>query len=457
MKKVIFILILFTFFTFQIKADGSFLESLRFHYLYEDQYPFDKMREEGISPEEFADYLLSYHKTIGEKAALVCMLSNYCEYHINTENKEEESYRKKYFSSKTNYFREIVQEKYHGINIPLEIEFLLLLMQEFESYNPNVSAFTSIADKLSNSLTVQSTKVITMAYDIVYNDRRDFDTRKKFRNDYLRLYQAKWESYHQDIHKEVYDDVMSWTEFVDDCDNKTNGEELACYCEINNEQDLIECLNETNREMITRIQNATIKADLKDSNTPENLKKSILKSIELEQNFISTLNTSQLNKAAALYFYLNQLDIFCLDFDSYYMIIHPYAFNRDTKYMRRFVWQIGLQECAEFNLETKISLRRDFFESKCFTLYMKEMEKDLQEKYKQLGGNGNDKLKKAQAEWNNMKSLYKKREQNNAEALGIENDIMIRDILANRVSMLHFYLNPEELKEIYSKIANKIE
>ncbi len=458
MKKLITLLILFFSLTVYNKADSSFLSGLEFEYLYEDSDIINITANHGISPEDFSDYLLSEYNTLGEKTALIVSLSSYCEFKLyDNETIDAEEY----FSERHEDFLMKAKREYEAFapyenRLPVEINFLLQLLNEYDSFNPDIKEYDNFAKEMPNSLTVQAVKVIAMGYDIIYNDKRDFATRKKYRQQYLFPFESSWKNYNKDIRPGVLEKVTSWLRFVDDCDRKEKGEELTCYCEINNRDDLYNCLTATNKETIDRIKKAAVEEGLSNREVAEKLKQSVVKSIDLEKDYIESLNTSNLNKAALTYFYLQKLPVFLVDLEGYHRIINSYAFNRDTRYLREFVWNLNLKECTDYNIESRTPDNTHFFNSDCFKVYMSELDKDLNVKYKELGGASNSKLKKAQLEWIKMRDLNTNRSVNNYGMIPDEEAMIDRDILANRVAMLYFYLNPDKIEEIFSAIADKL-
>lgn len=452
MKKVVLSLFLLTLSFPLVKADSSFLTGLEFEYFYQDNENVWSTNENGISPNDFSDFLLAFENSLGEKVALISALSSYCEFNLYRSNEDGNAY----FMERAEDFERRVKVEYDSPTV--EIEFLLYLLTQYDCFSPEVEKYKAFAARMPNSLTVQSVKVVAMAYYIVYEDKRDFAIRKTYREEFLYPYEANWQSYDQDIRADVYKRVISWNPYVDDCLSiqKDNGGELLCYCDIQNEEDLRDCFKMKNEEEINKIKNAGIRERVSDRETAGKLKESVLKAVQYEKEYISSLNISDLNKEAFLYFYLQKIKIFCIDLDGFYKIVHGNLFNKETMYMRRFAWNLNVQECTKYNLESTTSGNEDFYTSECFTTYMSKLDEDLNKKYKELGGASNAKLKRAQIEWLKMRTLFTKRAGNDFVAVQNEEKMTARDILANRVSMFHFYLNPDSAKEMYSKVIDKL-
>lgn len=452
MKKLLLALFIFFSIVNYTKADSYFLSGLEFDYLYGDNDFIQEAQEIGIDVNEFSNYLFQSDISLGEKTALIVALATHCEFKRSDLGDGDE-----YFNERVNFFLEKAKEIYgNENNFPVEVNFFIKLMSEYDSMNPDVDAYIQFAKKIPQSLTVESVKVIAMAYDIVYNDKRDFVTRKRYKDEFKNPYMTNKSTYKQDIKPDVYERITYWDDYIDDCNGKTKGEELTCQCKINSDKDLFECLNTVNEDIITKIKDAKIDDNVEDRQQSELLKATILNGIKLEKDYISSLKTSNINRSRLLYYYLKNIEVFCVDLEGFHRIIRGgYIFNRDTEYIRQFTSTLNLKECSGYSMESTISDNYHFFESECFKLYMQKLDKNLNDKYKELGGPSNLKLKKAQLAWLKMRDLHAKRKGNDFVTSPGQDELLEQNILANRVSAYNFYQNPDKIMEIISAIKLK--
>ena len=222
MKKCL-VSIIFCTISLNLFADASFLPDLRFDYIYRDNEFIDNTSKKGIDLDSYINFLISDENPLGEKAALIVALSNYFENIVFDDNPKND--HENYFEEYSHYFEEYLLEKYEAesINskkIPINMQFLTTLMDDFGTYSPNIKAYDRFAEIMPQSLTVQSVKVIAYAYDIVYNKSDSemllqyIDTYEKR---YFNPYKENFENYNKDIvDTELLSDVIYWRRFMGD-------------------------------------------------------------------------------------------------------------------------------------------------------------------------------------------------------------------------------------------------
>jgi uncharacterized protein YecT (DUF1311 family) len=83
---------------------------------------------------------------------------------------------------------------------------------------------------------------------------------------------------------------------------------------------------------------------------------------------------------------------------------------------------------------------------------MAALDKDLNSTYKELNGSSNKLLKETELSWIKLRDLYIKE-------LGPEWKAYIeyrkKDILADRVSSLYYYLHPEKISELLTHLTRR--
>ena len=218
MKKIVVLFILCLSCNEVLFADSSFLPALEFHYLYPDNGILHDASKNGISEEDYLDFLFSDENSLGEKVALISALASYFEW-IEYDDNEENDHDERYFEKYTILFENAVMEKFNVdfLNtqvISNEMILLTVLMKDYETFDPNVKEYDRLAELLPESLTVQSVKVIAYAYDIVYNDKNEsIDT---YLNQYLNPYNLHFKDYNQDIDVNVHKDINEWYRYMID-------------------------------------------------------------------------------------------------------------------------------------------------------------------------------------------------------------------------------------------------
>ena len=218
MKKIVVLFILCLSCNEVLFADSSFLPALEFHYLYPDNGILHDASKNGISEEDYLDFLFSDENSLGEKVALISALASYFEW-IEYDDNEENDHDERYFERYTILFENAVMEKFNVdfLNtqvIPNEMILLTVLMKDYETFDPNVKEYDRLAELLPESLTVQSIKVIAYAYNIVYNDKNKLiDT---YLNQYLNPYNLHFKDYNQDIDVNVHKDINEWYRYMID-------------------------------------------------------------------------------------------------------------------------------------------------------------------------------------------------------------------------------------------------
>ena len=218
MKKIVVLFILCLSCNGVLFADSSFLPALEFHYLYPDNEILHDASKNGISEEDYLDFLFSDENSLGEKVALISALASYFEW-IEYDDNEANDHEERYFERYTVFFENTVMEKFNvdfldTQVIPNEMILLTVLMKDYETFDPNVKEYDRLAKLLPESLTVQSVKVIAYAYDIVYNDRNELID--SYLNQYLNPYNLHFEDYNQDIDVNVHKDINEWYRYMID-------------------------------------------------------------------------------------------------------------------------------------------------------------------------------------------------------------------------------------------------
>jgi hypothetical protein len=188
-------------------ADSSFLPAFDFIYLYKDHPLITATRNEGISQKEYLKFLLSEQHPLGEKVALVEALAAYFEF--MDADKNPACYD--YFFDYTKAFREKLSE---SASVSPERQLLETLMDDYQTFEPNIRRYNQLADELPESLAAQSIKVIAFAYDVLYNDR--WELVDEYVNNYLNPYKNAWKNYRQDIRPKAFEYVDSWLRFIEE-------------------------------------------------------------------------------------------------------------------------------------------------------------------------------------------------------------------------------------------------
>ncbi|MDR1878118.1 MAG: hypothetical protein LBQ64_00965 [Bacteroidales bacterium] len=203
-----------------IYADSSFLPAFDFIYLYEDHRLITGTRNEGISEKEYLKFLLSDKHPLGEKVALVEALATYFEFMDVDKNP---SYYDYFFD-----YAKAFKHKLSKINpASPELQLLETLMDDYQTFEPNIKRYNQLADELPESLTMQSIKVIAFAYDLLYNDR--WELVDEYVNNYLHPYKNKWENYSQDIRPKAFEYVDSWLQFIVDKRNDAVSDNVEAF------------------------------------------------------------------------------------------------------------------------------------------------------------------------------------------------------------------------------------
>lgn len=193
----------------QLFADSTFLPGLEFYYLYRENKFIYGASDNGISEEEYLNFLLSDENPLGEKVALISALASYFEFIDLDDNPDKDN--ENYFETYTALFKEKVRKKYTKTTPP-SVRLLEVLLDDYQTLDPNITAYDQIAAEMPQSLTAQSVKVIAFAYDVVYNRR--CNRVEKYEDNYLTPYRESWESYERDIDPAVQTKVEEWPEFV---------------------------------------------------------------------------------------------------------------------------------------------------------------------------------------------------------------------------------------------------
>ncbi|GHV58737.1 hypothetical protein FACS1894182_11710 [Bacteroidia bacterium] len=191
-------------------ADSAFLTSFNFDLLYKDNQLISETRQTGIAADDYLNFLFSEQQTLGEKVALIEALAACFEW--NTDKRD-------YFREYTRLFKKkLIENKL----LTPEMELLETLMGDYQAWKHlNFKRYNQLAKKLPESLTAQSIRVIAFSYYIVYDHIDNLEDEYKTR--YLYPYKKAWKNYRQDIKPEVYQNVMSWRQYIDNVQISATG------------------------------------------------------------------------------------------------------------------------------------------------------------------------------------------------------------------------------------------
>ncbi|MGY0035439.1 hypothetical protein [Pedobacter sp. NJ-S-72] len=100
-----------------------------------------------------------------------------------------------YFTTYTKAYKLFIEGKYKTAiedpKVPAESRFLYCLLTDFGTSDPSKEKYKALARELPQSLTVQSVMVIAYAYDILYNDKKQYALLRDLEENYVKPYRTK--------------------------------------------------------------------------------------------------------------------------------------------------------------------------------------------------------------------------------------------------------------------------
>ncbi|GHV58725.1 hypothetical protein FACS1894182_11670 [Bacteroidia bacterium] len=203
MKKAVIILAFFLSTGAAARADSYFLSAFEFYLHYPENSIIYKTANQGISQNDYLDFLIAADKPLGDKVALIGALSTYYEFHDDDKSDDFKKY--------TTRFKQHIYNRITRLD-PSEALLLETLMDDYQTFTPNTNQYNRLADKMPESLTAQSVRVIARAYDILYN--RKWNEVSEFENDNLNPYLQSWQNCRQDINPKVRENVEWWLFYI---------------------------------------------------------------------------------------------------------------------------------------------------------------------------------------------------------------------------------------------------
>lgn len=417
-----YILLLTFLFSLPLLADSTFLSGLDFVSVYgsNENNQFDKIAKNGISVDAFLKQINSKTSTLGEKVALLEALSSYYEWQDHAKGNFE-AFKNAYY--KTVDSKNIKNVSYSNKMLKPETRLILQLMDDYDSTSPHVKIYQSLALEMPTSLTVQSISVKAMAYDILYNNKNEYQTIQDFQLNYLDPYLENYQKFDTDVPVEIKElGIDSILPYTLDC-----GDRLKCLVDDSSEQNVINGLNQLSADITKDITN-----DVKISNSYSSdwlsTKKDALEWINLQEKMINELKTSNLQKAEMKYFFMNKL----------YKLMH------------------NIDELTYNFLQSSLKEKLIKNEKKCgsYALCSAKIYVDENRKAFENIGMTATRISTLEKVKNNYKASFSEISQDfyfveaasadGSEVLNFENNFDTLHYL-----MLNYYLNPEKIVEMY--------
>ncbi len=450
--KIFLSTLFFSIICFSAYGDATFLSDLTLGDSYADYSIIASTEEQGINQTEFLEFMLSDENDLGSKIALLSALSAYFEW--KSDGDEE------YFTTYGRAFEAKVLQKYKAnsirqANVPPAYLLLYYLIQDFDTTSPDLENYLVVAQKMPRSLSAQAMVLFSQAYYRIYNDGRTVEDQQSLRTDYYNSFKANYRLYEPDMRLQAAQSILDWAGEAFQCFSITDWENLPCYCNCSTEDYLSACLAFATDSLTAMVKNAEMYP--KEHSSDEDMdrfREAIADYLSKEKDFINSLNISDLNKNALRYLAANQTLQFTSGFSGFMAMGSAMAwYSYVTPYVERFGKEFSLRsECKKIDESTAFSDESPFYKTTCFKNYVKALEKEITSHYNKLGGASNLKLKEAQQAWEKVHYLYVKELGNGWEMYNSYSD---KEVLAGRLGLLHYYLDPVAVSDLYVKLLVK--
>lgn len=279
-------------------ADSSFLPGLEFTKLFENDSMIQSVSKNGMAEEPFMNYLNSDH-SLGEKATLISALASYFEW-------KDDDGTEEYFTRYRQAYKQFVESKYKTTiedpKVPAETRLLYCLLTDFGTSTPSKEKYKALAAELPQSLTAQSVMVIAYAYDILYNDKKQYALLLDLEENYIKPYRATYTQLNGDIPLGVAEEcVFEFLPYTQNCEGK-----LACLCDISNKEGLPGCLIGLSKNYLSKIENKESLPHMATRSDWEELKPLAMGWIKAEEVVIDGLKLSTFEKEALRFLLISQ-------------------------------------------------------------------------------------------------------------------------------------------------------
>jgi hypothetical protein len=329
-------------------ADSSFLPGLGFTKLYENDSMIQSVSKNGMAEAPFINYLSSDH-SLGEKATLISALASYFEWKDDATEEYFTTYKKKYQQFIEGKYKTTIEDP----KVPAETRLLYCLLTDFGSSDPSKEKYKALAIELPKSLTAQSVMVIAYAYDILYNDKKQYLLLRDLEENYVKPYRTTYAQLNGDIPLAVAEDcVFDFLPYTQNCEGK-----LPCLCDTSNKEKLPGCLSELSKNYLNKIENKESLPQMTTRSDWDELKPLAMEWIKAEEVVIDGLKLTAFEKEALRFLLISQTyNLLC----SYNALASYSAYSFNDKIKENAVACKNQADCilTKIEQEQKIAIQK---------------------------------------------------------------------------------------------------
>lgn len=290
MVKLFFSFFLTFFISVRLFADYSFLSSLPFGSdVYPDEVVLTSVKDNGIDYKLFEQYLLDPTIELGKKVGLLSELESYFIWSEGT---------KPYFNEYTEQFKKTVERKYAD-EVPITERYLLALMNDYETYFPNVEAYRVFVEENPESRAMQSILVIAFNFKVLQDqETQNYASLDHFKEKYQDYFFQNFENFTDDVPITILPQIERISALGFDCNY-----DLNCLAPADN---MLNVIHQKTEDLLNKAMRAEPIPRMAKLKNAEQIGLSAYGWLVNELQLIANLNISDGEKALLEYFIANE-------------------------------------------------------------------------------------------------------------------------------------------------------